>query len=90
MMPSREDLRSHYRTDENGNRVPNGFETAKGDPLPHFNKYQETNGWRETPQDIEYVLLMSDSGGDTVQQINITREEYIALKEHLVKLRDGR
>lgn len=59
--------------------------------LPSFTKYRLDTAidpeWLATPDDIEYELLMSDSGGETVQQIDITRAEYIALKRHLAELR---
>jgi hypothetical protein len=42
--------------------------------------------WLETPGEYEYTLLMADAF-DTRQQIDLTREEYIALKRHLAEFR---
>jgi hypothetical protein len=44
------------------------------------------DNWLETPPEMEYSLTMDDQG-DVLQDINLTREEYVALKEHLATLR---
>jgi hypothetical protein len=43
--------------------------------------------WLETPDETEYDLVMSGEAGSSVQTVNLSREEYIALKEYLCKLR---
>jgi hypothetical protein len=44
--------------------------------------------WLDTPSDYLYILMMSDGDAQTPQEINdITREEFIALKVHLAKMR---
>ena len=47
---------------------------AAGEPIPD---------WLETPDDTSYCLTMFDSGGSSQQEIELTREEFVALKEHL-------
>ncbi len=41
----------------------------------------------ETPDECDYRLLMYDSGGGAVQEIVVTRAEYLALKQHLAEMR---
>jgi hypothetical protein len=51
--------------------------------------HQITDGpedWLKTPDDFEYVLAMMDAGVDC-QWINLTRAEFIALKQHLASMR---
>jgi trehalose-6-phosphatase len=48
----------------------------------------ETAEWIETPQQAEYELVMSDWDGGSLQEVAITREEYIELKRYLAVLRD--
>jgi hypothetical protein len=42
--------------------------------------------WLETP-DLEYQLQMWDVEGDSAQGIDLCREEFIALKDHLARMR---
>jgi hypothetical protein len=37
----------------------------------------------ETPEDVSYDLIVCESGGGTSQCVNLTREEFIALKRTL-------
>jgi hypothetical protein len=41
----------------------------------------------ETPRETEYLLLMNDGAGESQQEIDMTREEFIALKRHLATIR---
>ena len=43
--------------------------------------------WLETPDEAAYAMGMLDHEGGTVQDVEMSRDEYIALKEHLAKLR---
>jgi hypothetical protein len=44
--------------------------------------------WLEhTPAETLYVLQQEDPGGEVVQEIPLTRAEYLSLKLHLGKLR---
>jgi hypothetical protein len=49
---------------------------------------EPTPDWvTETPDETTYSISMFDDGGVSVQNIEITREEYCALKAHLAALR---
>ncbi len=52
-------------------------------------KAQNLPGWIETPQPAEYRLTMiaDDEDSDPYQTIDLSRDEYLALKQHLAKLR---
>jgi hypothetical protein len=52
---------------------------SKAEPVPDW--------VNATPDDNEYTLLMWDSGGDSVQQVEITRGEFITVKRWLAALR---
>jgi hypothetical protein len=41
----------------------------------------------DTPEDIYYDLTMIEVYGGADQQISLTRDEFIALKDHLAKMR---
>lgn len=41
----------------------------------------------ETPNEQAYSLVMSDSGGDSAEELDLTRDEYNALKRHLAAMR---
>jgi len=43
--------------------------------------------WLDTPDETEYDLVMSGEAGSSVQMVNLSRDEYIALKAHLCELR---
>ena len=43
--------------------------------------------WLETPDDMHYIMSMDANVGEYLQEVDLTREEYIALKAHLAKLR---
>jgi hypothetical protein len=64
--------------------MPKTTKTKKRKPAPAA----EPPEWAtKTPGDIEYQLVMMDSGGDEAEQIAVTRDEYITLKQHLALLR---
>ena len=44
----------------------------------------------ETPEECSYELTMFEGIGGQVQQIDITRDEYLHLKKHLAKMRGYR
>jgi len=44
----------------------------------------------KTPDPPEYDLVMWDAGGSSEENIEVTREEYIALKAHLAGMRGYR
>src|ERR1700680_4556979 len=51
---------------------------------------KEATDWEwvtRTPWSTEYSLTMTDSGGCSAQVVEMTRVEYLTLKEHLAKLR---
>lgn len=51
----------------------------------------ETPDWaRRTPGECSYDLAMHEGGGESVENIDLTRVEYTALKRHLAKLRGFR
>jgi hypothetical protein len=55
--------------------------TPKPEPI-------ETPDWvNETPDDVEYSMMMYDVGGQCEQEIHMTREEFIRLKRWLAALR---
>ena len=43
---------------------------------------------KETPEECSYNLTMYDDIGGSVQQVDLTRSEYEALKQHLAVLRE--
>lgn len=53
--------------------------TSGHEPLPDWLTH--------TPDETIYSLTMFDGGGTAVQDIEITRDEYLALKAHLANLR---
>jgi hypothetical protein len=50
---------------------------------------EEANWLEYTPEECEYTLLMEDADqqGQHLQEVNLTRAEFIALKAHLAELR---
>lgn len=48
----------------------------------------EIPAWvNDTPPDHSYSLTMFQNSDSSIQDIELTREEYIALKEHLAAMR---
>ncbi|MCC6586235.1 MAG: hypothetical protein IT168_05905 [Bryobacterales bacterium] len=41
----------------------------------------------ETPDETTYDLVMFDEGGGPAQRIELTRDEFVGLKEHLASMR---
>lgn len=41
----------------------------------------------QTPPENSYDLTMFDSGGDSIEEVELSRAEYIALKRHLAVMR---
>ena len=48
------------------------------------------NWFQETPDDASYDLTMYDSGGGSIQNVQLSREEYIDLKEYIAAHRGQR
>ena len=49
---------------------------------------KETPDWLKTPLESRYCLDLWNPHGTFDQQIDLTREEFIALKRHLCELRN--
>jgi hypothetical protein len=49
--------------------------------------YIEPDWVNVTPQELEYTLVMYDTDGTSVQQIEMNRAEFVALKQCLAGLR---
>ena len=50
-----------------------------------------TPDWfQETPDDTSYDLTMYDSGGGSIQNVELSRDEYVDLKEYLAAHRGQR
>ena len=41
----------------------------------------------ETPEECTYDLTMDDGDGSNIQDVELTRDEYLALKKHLAAMR---
>lgn len=41
----------------------------------------------ETPEDSRYSLIMFDTGGTGCQEVDVSRCEFISLKQHLAEMR---
>lgn len=49
---------------------------------------EEVPEWATTtPEEIDYYLEMYDPNDEALQHVDLTRDEFIALKEHLAKMR---
>jgi hypothetical protein len=61
---------------------------TKADELPEVEQSKEIPDWvNDTPDEFTYDMSMWDPGGTTEENIDISRDEYIALKSHLAALR---
>lgn len=58
----------------------------------HWQDYtpDETDHHYSAPLECDYALRMWDDGGGSSQQVQVTREEFIALEAHLAAMRSGK
>jgi hypothetical protein len=65
-------------------RSPAQGQATQSDTIPA----EEIPDWvNKTPDECSYVLSMYETGGGSVDEVWITRDEYIRLKRHLAALR---